>query len=126
MEPAGVEAFADGVFPGSPDRGWRGPRGLGSGSRIGQHTASGVGEFDVTFRIGIEVGVAGDAEPSLVMEAVVPRAEADEIPGVGWTMRRPMDDVVHLDESIVAAAGNTAAAIAMFDDAARAVRHDVL
>ena len=126
MEPAGVEAFAEGVFPGSPDRGWWRPGGLGSGSRIGEHATPGIGELDATFDSGIEVGVPGDVEPSLVVEAVVSRAEAQQVPGVGGTVCRPVDDVNHFDEPIMTAAGNAAAAIAVFDDSARALGHDVL
>ena len=89
MQPTGVEAFAEGVFPGSPDWGRRCPGGLGSGSRIGQHAALGISELDAIVDVGV-------AEPPLVVEPVVSRAEADEIPGVGWTVRRPMDDVMQV------------------------------
>ena len=122
VEPAGVEALADGVFPGSPDRGWRCPRGLGSGSGVEECPTVRIGECHAV----VDVGVAGDPEPPLVMEAVVSRAQADQVPGVGRAVRRPVDDVVHLDESIVPAAGHPAAAVAMFDDAARPLGNDVL
>ena len=125
-EPTGVEAFTEGVLPGSPDRGWRRPRRLGSGSRIGQHAASGVGELDTTFESRSEVGVTGDVESPLVVEAVVSRAEAQQIPGIGGPVCRPKDDVMYFDEPIMTAAGNAAATIAMFDDAARSLGHDAV
>lgn len=117
-----MEAFAARVMPGSPNWGWRRPWGLGSGARFGDLPAGGVGEPDAV----VEVGVAGDAETLLVVEPVVCGAEADEVPGVGGSVVGPVDDVVDFDVAVLVAAGNSATTVAVFDEAARAIGHDVL
>ena len=61
-----------------------------------------------------------------MVHAVVPWAEAQEVPGVGDTAVLPVDDVVDFDEAVGGAARDAAAAVAKFDDAAGAVRDDVL
>ena len=52
--------------------------------------------------------------------------QAQQVPGVGGAAVLPVDDVVDLDEPVRGAAGDAAAAVAAFDDAAGPVRDDVL
>jgi hypothetical protein len=72
------------------------------------------------------VGVAGDAEEPLVVHAVVVAAEADEVPGDGVAVVFPVDDVVDLDVGLAVAAGDAAAAVAVFDEAADAAGDDAV
>ena len=74
----------------------------------------------------VDIGVPGDAEPTLVMEPMMFRAQTGQIPRVGGAVVRPVDDVVDLDEPVVTAAGHTAATVAVFDGPARPVGDDVL
>ena len=122
VEPAEVEAFAERVLPGaSGGRRWC-PRWLGSGSARGEQAPVGIGEADAAF----DIGVALDPQPTLVVETVVARAEADEVPRIGGAVAAPVDDVVDFDEAVVEAPGDAAAAVAVFDDAAGAFSNDVL
>ena len=72
------------------------------------------------------VGVAGDAEQALVVEAVVVPAQADQVPGHGLAVVFPVDDVVDLDPQGGVAAGDPAAAVAVLDQPADPPRHDPL
>ena len=113
-----------------PTRGWRLVRTLtlgGSGgwcwcARVGDRAAAGVGELDA---VGV-IGVAGDAEQTLVVHPVVSWAQADQVPRVGRAAVVPVDDVVDLDEPIRRAPRHPTTAVAALDDAAGAIRHDVL
>ena len=96
VDPVGVEGFAEWVFPlAGVDAetvgglsgwvaGWSGPGGGGEGSALV------VGEGDA---VGL-VGVSGDAEVAVVVEAVVVGAEGDEVVGVGAAAVFPVGEVV--------------------------------
>src|SRR6478735_529032 len=103
---------------GPRDRWWSGPRGLGFGPAGGDHSAVGVGEDDPAS----EVGVPGDAQLALVVQAVVVRTEADQIPGVRPAAVFPVDDVVHLEVLVAATSGNPAASVTEDHDTPGAVR----
>ena len=85
------ESFAGGV-------GVAAARWLGAGwwpgrcATAGQLAAVGVGEHE---GLGA-VGVAGDAEPAQVVEAVVARAHAEQVPRLGRAVPAPVVDVVDL------------------------------
>ena len=68
----------------------------------------------------VDVGVSVDAESALVVEPVVSRAEADEVPGVGGSVVFPVDDVVDLEVVGGVTAGDAAAVVAAFDFGAQA------
>ena len=61
-----------------------------------------------------------------MVESMVVRAQADQVPGFGDAVVFPVDDVVHFEEVAGVAAGYGAAAVAVFDDPSGAVGHDVL
>jgi hypothetical protein len=105
-----------------PSMGGGGAAGPGSRARFGEDVAVGVSELDAVFVIG----VAGDSESSLVVQAMVFGAEADQVPRVSDTVSGPVDHVVDFDDPIALAARNAAAGVAVFDEAAGAVGDDVL
>ena len=96
-EPAGVEAFAEGVAPGSGDVGHRdGDRSVGvdgwwRGARSGWPQRS------VKMRPSMSVGVPGDVEQALVVHAVVFGAQPDQVVGGGRSAVFPVHDVMDLD-----------------------------
>ena len=70
------------------------------------------------------VRVAGDAEQAAVVQAVVPRAERDQVVAGRRSSVFPVDDVVDLDPA-PRAAGHPAASIPIFHHPAQHRRHDV-
>ncbi len=120
-DPLRVEPFADGVAVAAGGLWWWPRRHGGCAAGVESSTLP-VDEHDP---IGI-VGVARDAETAVMMHAVMARTQTDQIPRVGSAAVEPVDDVVHLDESVVGASGHPAALVATLDDAARAIGHDPL
>ena len=98
----------------------------GRATAAGLHDlAVGVGEHQ---SVGV-VGVAGDPELALVMQPVMPRTQARQIPGVGRTgavVGVPVDDVMDVQEPIRAAARDAAAAVTQDHEAAGAFGHGAL
>jgi hypothetical protein len=62
------------------------------------------------------VGVAGDGEEAFVDHAVVGGAEGEQVGGVGGAAVGPVDEVVDVEPAVVAAAGDAAGVVALFDD----------
>jgi hypothetical protein len=72
------------------------------------------------------VGVSCDVEVAVVVGVVVVGAQAGEVEGVGGAAVGPVDQVVALDVGGGGAAGEAAAAVAVFDQASGAGRDDAL
>ena len=82
-------------------------------------SAVGVGEHQP---VGV-VGVAGDAEFALVMQPVMPRTQASQIPGVGRAgsvVGVPVDDVMDVQHPIRRTARHATAAVTQDHEAAGA------
>ncbi len=126
VEPPEVEAFADWMFIRPVDRGRCGPWGPRSVPGFRERLAVAVGEHDRTGSRWVEIGVARDAQATLMVHSVMLRAQADEVPRIGGPILRPVDDVVDLDETVACAPRDAATAIAVFDEASGAVGNDVL
>lgn len=72
------------------------------------------------------VGVAADPEPPLMMQPVVFGAQTDEVPRVGGPTLGPVDDVVHLHKPVTRTARDFASTVAVFNETAGPIGHDVL
>src|SRR5262245_4291831 len=78
-------------------RRWTGRNGRTPGAV--EHSTAFVGERHTA----IDISVAGDSELTAVMQAMMPTAEADEVPGVGRSAVQPMPDVMNVDVAVVRA-----------------------
>jgi hypothetical protein len=76
-----------------------------------------VGEHDAGCGVVGVIRVAFDAEGALVVSGVVEPAQGEEISGVGGSAVFPVVDVVDLQAGGAVAAGDGAAAVAVFDGA---------
>jgi hypothetical protein len=108
-----VEAFTERVLVHAGGRTRWCPWGLGSRAARPKRCAGPIGEHH-----GALVGVSGDAQFASVVEAMVMRAQADQVPGVGGPAVFPVDDVVDFEDVGLGAAGNSAALVAKYDEAA--------
>lgn len=72
------------------------------------------------------VGVTADAELALMMETMVLRAQAHQVPGVGRPSVDPVPDVVDLHEPVVGATRHPAPAVAPHHHPPGALGHDPL
>ena len=93
VEPAVVEAFAEGVLVDPVGGGRCSPWGLGFGSGTAEWSAVATGVGDAAGG----VGVAGDAEFTAMVHAMVSKAESDEVPRVGGAAVFPVHDVVYFE-----------------------------
>ena len=85
-----------------------------------------ISELHGSGHTGWTISIADDVELALVVQPVVFRAETEQIRRVRAAAMRPVDDVMDLDETIRVATRDPATAVAVFDEAPRAIRHDVL
>ncbi len=62
-----------------------------------------------------------------VVHSVAVAADQDKVPGVGWSVVFPVDDVVDFEAECCGAAGYAAdVVVAVFNESADSVGHDVL
>ena len=116
-----LEAFTEGMLIATGRCGWW--SGRWSRNRGGvHHSAEAVGEHQ-SVRI---IRIAGDPQPALVMQPVMPRTQTSKIPSIRRAVAVvgiPVDDVMDMQELIRRAPRHPTPAVTQDHEAAGAFRH---